>query len=299
MNAKHKKTKHEIPPSQHPLRQWVGFFLKLLITSCALFLVFRNIDAEQLTLHLKSAYKPLLVVALLVLNLGQLVSAMRLRFYYAANDLMLGRAFAVGLYYMGMLFNLVLPGGIGGDGYQAYFMQRTRKFSWKHSVRIVLSARANGLLCLIVYAVLLSFFSARVLAQPFAIPALMLVLVLVFPCYSVVVSRLLKEKLMTQLTATRYSLVVQGMGIVCCYFLLMAFGHGTDNVEYILLFLISSIVSILPVSVGGVGLRELTFFYGTQFFGLDTELGIALSVTFFVLNSASALLGIVAFHKLK
>jgi hypothetical protein len=42
---------------------------------------------------------------------------------------------------------------------------------------------------------------------------------------------------------------------------------------YLAVFLLSSIAAVLPLSVGGLGAREITFLYGLQFLKLDPAPG--------------------------
>ena len=49
------------------------------------------------------------------------------------------------LYYVGMFYNLFLPGGIGGDGYKVWMLRREFSSSWKSLILISFLERLNGL----------------------------------------------------------------------------------------------------------------------------------------------------------
>ena len=52
---------------------------------------------------------------------------------------------------------------------------------------------------------------------------------------------------------------------------------------------------MLPITLGGIGAREVTFFYGAQILGIETDGAVALSISFFVVNALVSLIG-VYFH---
>jgi len=62
--------------------------------------------------------------------------------------------------------------------------------------------------------------------------------------------------------------------------------------SYLLVFLVSSIVAVLPITIGGVGSREFTFMLGAQWLHLDLNLSIALSVVFYLITAFTSLFGI-------
>ena len=114
--------------------------------------------------------------------------------------------------------------------------------------------------------------------------------------YAVLARILLKETLRAQFGAAKYSVLVQGAVVVTALLLLESLGQSGRTVDYLVLFMISGIVSVLPVSIGGIGLRELTFFYGAGPLLLDPELGVTLSVLYFIINTLASLLGVVFFY---
>ena len=59
--------------------------------------------------------------------------------------------------------------------------------------------------------------------------------------------------------------------------------------------MISSIVAVVPLTLGGIGSREVTFFYGAKFLGLDQNISVGVSVLFFLITAMVSLVG-VYFH---
>ena len=96
----------------------------------------------------------------------------------------------------------------------------------------------------------------------------------------------------TQLLTVGYSLVLQGLQIVASWVLLEGLNLSDHAISYLFLFTLSSIVSVLPITLGGIGAREVTFFYGAQVLGIETNGAVALSISFFVINALVSLIGI-------
>jgi hypothetical protein len=87
--------------------------------------------------------------------------------------------------------------------------------------------------------------------------------------------------------------LVQGLQVLCAFTIFRSIGGDEKEVEYLFLFLISSVVATLPVTIGGVGSREISFLYGAQILGLDQNLSIALSLAFYSITVFTSFWGIV------
>lgn len=280
--------------------------LKILCSAGALYLLFHQLDMPRLLALFRSAQWEWIVVAFLMLNLAQLASALRMRFYFMAEKRILSVRYSIILYYIGMLFNMVLPGGIGGDGYKAYMLKRDHRFPLRTSIRLMISGRANGLLFLVLIGLGFGAVSSTLPALlPYPLPLLLLAALVTIICYSQLSRILLKEKVETQIQASAYSFAVQALVAVCAACLFQSLNtsypwaqHGYAP-DYMMLFMISSFVSVLPISVGGIGLRELTFFYGTQLLGLNGEAGVAAALLYFAVNVCASLIGLFCFVAVK
>ena len=89
-----------------------------------------------------------------------------------------------------------------------------------------------------------------------------------------------------------WSLLLQMMQLLSAVFILHAFHQYTDVTEYLFLFFFSAIATALPITVGGVGAREMVFLLGADYLHLNTELSIALSIMFFLLSALVSLGGL-------
>ena len=265
---------------------------KILFSLGALGVVLAQVDLARIGAYLRGIPVEYLAGAFGVLAMAQGMSALRMRCYFASADLMMQRVFALKLYLLGMFYNNVLPGGVGGDGYKVYWFKRHRDFSVKTAIRLLLSERLNGLYVLLLLLVIAAGLSSlAVVVQPYVVWVMIMTSVIITSGYVLFAYWVFKNSWALIVEASWYSVGVQVLttftAVVLCW------GLSVKMVpEYIVLFLIASIVGVIPITLGGVGLRELTFFYGAPLVSVDAEVGIALSLSFFAVYFAVSLLGL-------
>ena len=231
-------------------------------------------------------------------TLSQWFSAVRLKFYYEKAGVPMSQRYAMALHYAGMFYNLLLPGGIGGDAYKVYLLKRTAKFPIMPGIRIQFANRGNGLLAMLMFMLL----TLCLLDAPVPLEWRLLVCLaggaFFVTVYRVIAVRFLKESSQMTWEAFRFSLGVQAMALAAVTTLLLGMHAGENLIEYQLLFLVAAIVGLIPVTVGGLGIREATFFYGATFLShfssvpVDPELGVTLSLCYFAVTAVSSLPGI-------
>jgi uncharacterized membrane protein YbhN (UPF0104 family) len=88
------------------------------------------------------------------------------------------------------------------------------------------------------------------------------------------------------------SIGVQGAQSIATLGLVFALGQGSHWPDYLVLFLVSSVVAMLPITIGGAGARELTFLYGAQFLDIHAEKAVAIGFLFYLISTAVSFLGI-------
>ena len=87
-----------------------------------------------------------------------------------------------------------------------------------------------------------------------------------------------------------YSALVQIAQLGTAYFILKALGVDENIIAYLVIFLVSSITSVL--SIGGFGAREITFYYGALLLNLNETVAVSVSLTFFFITEIVSLFGI-------
>jgi len=262
--------------------------LKLGLSMAALYLVFRRIDIPQLTAAAAGTDWTWLAPALLLFNLSKLLSAVRLNMLFGNAGVTLGHTENIKLYYTGMFYNLFLPGGIGGDGYKVYLLKRSYSTPLKQLISAVLYDRINGVAALgcmagLLGAALVPKYGLILLAGGMlAFPFLWILTRLVF-------SRFLPSFFQGNLYSAGVQ-VAQVLSVICILQVLRM--DVTEYMPYVLLFLVSSIAAALPISVGGIGARELVFVYGAMYLGTEMAAGVVISMIFFLITALSSFAGV-------
>lgn len=283
-------------------RQVIIAFKFIFILSAFTFL-FLKADTAKIFEYIKTTNPFFLLLALLIMIIAQIVSSMRMKYYYARDGLKLNNKFSIGLYFTSMLFNTILPGGIGGDGYKIYTIGKLAGFPHLRAFKLALSERGSGLFALLFLTSIFYIYAGLpqlIIYQDAFIFGLTILLV---PSYFISIFLLLKEKAGTAFGAMQFSFSVQILNVAVIIALLVDLGIDLSNLKdlmgYVVIFMLSSVVSIIPISIGGAGLREITFLYGAKIAGLNPELGIAAALLFFITNILCASIGLLFWHRLE
>ncbi|MBS0236770.1 MAG: flippase-like domain-containing protein [Proteobacteria bacterium] len=291
----------------HKLKFTAILVAKLTVALTLLYFVLRRIDGQILLKLLVNTPLQYPLTAFLLLNLSVVTSALRSRLYFRNNGLNVTRWFFLKLYYVGMLFNIVLPGGIGGDAYKVYVLWRRHHFSRLHGIRIMFYERANGVVLLgIIGAVILPFTGFwEVLQKLIPMPLLVygLLTALIWPVYLALGRIILKDDTSTMISASYYSAIGQILQVLMATAIVWGIEPNIEPYNlynYLFLFAVSSVVSILPISIGGVGLREATFLLGLSWINTASkEAGIALAMMVFIMQALASLIGIIYLYEFR
>jgi len=271
--------------------------LKVLLSALSLWLVFRQIDSRQLWQVLSQVHPGQLLLALGLYLVSRVLGAERLRLLFRQIGLELGLRPSLKLYWLGMYYNLFLPGGIGGDGYKVYLLNRLTGLPVKSLVTASLLDRVLGLLPLGYGLALLGFYLLPDTPYLQDMAYLRWWLLPAIPLGQVLAGWLLERFFPAYRSAlgavTLQSLGVQGSQMLAILVLVQAVGAAGPMAGYLFIFLLSSVVSILPFTIGGAGARELTFLLGAKLFGLPTEAAVAVSLLFYLITALVSLSGVV------
>jgi hypothetical protein len=96
-----------------------------------------------------------------------------------------------------------------------------------------------------------------------------------------------------------YSISVQVMQFMVIIILLSALGVHEHYMTYLLIFGISSIAANLPISVGGIGIREMVFLAGAEYLHLIPEKSVLISLAFYFISMLVSLPGVIWLHQFR
>lgn len=279
-------------------KAYIKFVVKVSITAAALFFVFRKIDIEEFKQAITNSNWLYFGLAVLLFNASKIVAAFRLNELYKVCGLRLSVLYNLKLYYLGMFYNLFLPGSIGGDGYKVYLLNQNTDTKVKDLISATLLDRLSGLTLLFVLGGILLLFSSLELTdipwQALTIAGIAIVLPVFYLGMRIVFPRFVG----TFLRISWLSLIVQ-IGQVACALALLWSLSVTDHItDHLALFMISSVVAVIPFTVGGVGARELVFLYGYQYLTIDKSVSVAFTLMFFASTTITALIGLLFAYKI-
>ncbi|MEX6688549.1 lysylphosphatidylglycerol synthase transmembrane domain-containing protein [Danxiaibacter flavus] len=281
-----------------PLRQHTKSALKLLlkigVTAACLWYVSRKIDWSKSWETIQRSDSLWLMVAVIFFTASKVVSSLRLNIYFKNIGLYLSQTLNLKLSWLGMYYNLFLPGGIGGDAYKVILLNRHYNQSAKLLTAAVLLDRISGLVGLGILAVIYYWFVFNGEQYPWLLVAAILPGIIV---YYFVVKKFFPSFISSFWSTFWIGLLVQGLQVVCVYCLMTALHLHEHHTPYILIFLLSSIIAVLPFTIGGLGAREVVFLWGSNQFLLNRDEAVCISLLFYLITVLVSLAGIIWVYK--
>jgi len=261
--------------------------LKLTVLAVIIILIVRKID-ERLLLRILTSIHPLWILwALVWFALSKFIAALRFNTLLRSDGIHLSTLQNVKLYWLCMYYNLLLPGGISGDGYKIKVLMDHFKRPFKRLLTITLVDRISGMIALGQIGLVMMYFIP--FTEPYRvwiIPAFLLSLIVIWQLY-----RWCHLGTIWWLNTVQ-SIGVQSAQAIATLGLVFALGQQTHWADYLLLFLASSLVAMVPMTIGGAGAREITFLYGSKYLDIDPEKAVAIAFLFYLVSTSVSFLGI-------
>jgi glycosyltransferase 2 family protein len=263
--------------------------LKIVITVLCFWYISTKIDFARAFDAFRKANFGFLFLAVLSLSFSKLLAAFRLNIYFKNINVQLTQWRNIKLYWLGMFYNLFLPGSISGDAYKVVLLNRRYKAPYKKTSAAVLLDRFSGLLAL---GIILSVYGVIVLQNKTRDALLIAGAAAAVIGLYLIVRFFFKDFLPGFWPTFFWGMAVQIFQVVCLYCVLLSLHIPLHQPEWIFIFLVASVVSVLPISLGGgLGTREVVFAEGARFFGLDPHLGVIISLLFYLSNVLSSVWG--------
>ena len=311
------------PINRSAAKTW-QFWLKLAGSLALLSFLLVRTDLHAIGTLFRSLRFPIFFASIFLYILAQMLSVVRWRCLLLAEKINIPFWRLTLLYFEGMFFNLMLPTAIGGDmirGYRVFQMTRRDEAS----LASILVERLSGFVALAIIACIAMIPAYTYLNDP------VVVWLVVMAATGVIgiVAGLLSVRLQTLffrvlngvglgrfherlerlhesirrywthrqalLQAVGLSLILQSLVIMIFYLTSRALNLSVD-VRYFFLFVpLINVISMLPVSIAGLGLREGSSIYFFSKVGLDSAGAISLSLLFFAVTALCSGLGGIAF----
>ena len=279
----------ELPKGESRNIKFLKLLLKIAVTLVCLWYVSKKIDFSKAGQALQNAKVIYLFLALIAFIISKWISAIRLQLYFANIGIHLKPLQNLKLYWLGMFYNLFLPGAISGDAYKVVLLSKNYKLTYKKTTSAVLLDRFSGLLGL---GLLLAVYGTIVLKDKWLI-----LLLLAGAIAAVLVLYLLVKKLFRVFVPSFFSTLFLGIAVQACqvvsvYFIMASLHIPVHTTEYIFIFLVSSVVAVLPLTIGGLGAREIVFLEGSRYFDLIQENSVLISIIFYLITVFTSAFGV-------
>jgi uncharacterized protein (TIRG00374 family) len=300
------------------------FWLKLVVSFALLSLLLLKTDLQALGSLFRSLRIPIFFGSVLLYLVAQLLSTMRWRCLLQAEKIHLPFWRLTLLYYEGMFFNLMLPTAIGGDlirGYQVSRLTDRREAS----LASILVERLSGFAALAIIACIAIIPAYAHVSDPLivwatagsALGMVALVASLLSDRLQTLFFRLLHgvglgrfhdtlhrlyeavQRYWTHRSALALalglSLILQSLVITIFYLISLALNLSVPFRYFFLFVPLMSVVSMLPISIAGLGLREGSAVYLFTKVGMDTAGALSLSLLWFAVTALCSSLGGIVF----
>jgi uncharacterized membrane protein YbhN (UPF0104 family) len=290
-----------------------GLALKIIVSISILVIFFRGIDFNSLK-QLVNEISPFEIIVLLLLTvIRNYVGAVRF-FYLIINKIKVSVPVLMSHYFQASFFNNFLPTAIGGDVLRVFLLS-DYGYSKGESTLYIFIERLIGFYALIFISFTSSLFWEVSPEIFYSIAALFLVyssVLFVFFIFGkkiksrlnivnkiIEVIKLVSAGYQTFLLVFIISLLFQFVSIYISYYVAISI-LGKLNILHFLTFVpLVWFVTMIPVSFGGVGLRELSFFYFLGTIGINREDSLIISLGTYFTLLLSGVIGLIIYYQSK
>lgn len=250
---------------------------------------------------IKSVNKPLLILSLSTHIFGIWITAVRWNTLLGTQKVKLGTTTLTLTVLIGFFFNNFLPTSIGGDVFRTYDAAKKANIPIETSASIIIVERFSGVISASTYAVIALFLGFTAIGnRSFIIPVIIFFIICIIIAFLILNPSILrlnklinkikflkkvKEKLaniyFTFLSFKKfkwvlvrvliYSFLLQ-FAVILNYFLAAkSLGINLNLTAFIFIVPVVTIIAMVPISIGGIGIRENTLVFIITAMGVGSE----------------------------
>lgn len=274
---------------------FIRIFVSLALMS---FLIYRNRGNFGNVLDtLRTLDARFLIIAVVLYFIGISFIVFRWGILLKAHGYNISKPFLWQSAFIGWFYNMLLPTGVGGDFYRVYDLRENKGVPINENISAVVIARIIGTftgITLLIISFFLGMFSYLPKNIVIALVSILGVtlgffMVLFFPRFFRVDVALRKIRFFSKIrpklrefheilvsyrnrlrfvfTAYVYSLIIQTLFITCYYFISLSMGMNINYSMMVFTLPFASIVTSLPIAIGGMGIRENATVFVLESFG--------------------------------
>jgi uncharacterized protein (TIRG00374 family) len=306
-----------------PDKKVAAFTIRLAVAAILLAAILHAVDPSKIKQDLGRLHIHRLALLIVISWIGQLFCAQRWRLFASAQGMHESYWTFFQIYFLGMLFNVGLPSLVGGDTVKAYLISRKTGKALHSGFASVLQDRAVGLISLLIYgswAVFLCPLTWRGLPLWLLYGLVWIGIVLclwliwkgdlVYRKYLIAGSRSLFQRGLALLASFHDSLTnIRGSAgswiqiVMISFFnsglvlwtlqqVSVAAGNPVGIVGFSALFPLIAVVTMLPISLGGLGIREWAYVEGLALLEVPPDMALTIALATSALMIVADLVGI-------
>ena len=282
-----KETSNKLEANKFNFKKILIYLFKIGLSVLAIYIITQKVGLKKVGIYLKSANLVFLLLAFLTFFVSKAIASLRSNCYYRTQELFISEGLNLRLSLLATFYNLFVP-TIGGEGFKVYWLNRNYKTGIKSLAWVAFLDRISGVIALFCLAILL--FPLTMVPLPYKFFAL-LVIPFIYLVYFIIHRLFFQTFHKAWLKVNAYSVIVQSLQITCTFFIMMALNMDQHIIDYLFIFLLSSLAFVLPF----LGAREMAFVFGASYLGLDPELSLTISLLFYLSMAVTALSGLFYF----
>ena len=273
----------------------IKLLLKVAVSVACLWYVSTKINFSEVIVAVKKANVWWLIAGFVMYTISKLFGSKRLNIYFKNIGIILPEWQNIKLYWLGMFYNLFLPGAITGDAYKVLLLSKRYTIPYKKTTSAVLLDRFSGLLSL---GIIASIYSSFILPEKKYAILLIGGSLIAIPVFYYIIRKFFTEFLPGFWSTFFLGAIVQLTILICIYFILFSLAIQNNLSGYVFIFLIAAVASVLPISVGGgLGVREFVMIEGAKYAGLEAHTALLVSLLFYAITVICSLAGIIYVFK--
>ena len=282
--------------------------LKLTISSALLYIILSRTGPERVFSILKDMSLSAFVSAVLLSLFAQFISTLRWKLLLPGK---LGIRKLFSLYMIGSFFNIMLPSLIGGDAVKAFYLYKTSGRGSLTLASIFMDRYLGFVMLIVICAIAFPFGYSYFQNSPITWVLPLTVLVFIISSLLFFSLRLGKGiKILSEIydyfysywnqkgiivMALLISVLVQLLNIFAVYILALGLGEHVPLLACLIFLPLIVMFTALPISISGIGIREVAFVFFFSLISIRPDVATALSLSWFLSTTAGSLLGLVEY----
>jgi len=287
------------------MKKIISTLFKISVSAILLIYLFRKIDIKDVLQNMQGMYIPYILIGMVLYILGQVVCAYRWKLLSEILDFQYRLKEFVILYFAGLFFSLFLPTAVGGDVGKCYFLAR-RDGKILPAIVSVLADRGTGLVVIVLLSgISLYLYGWTHIPQQITLGILianiLLIIALIAPFFIGKYLSLLGRPAALSLTFWKNpSSLVKAIAISFVFHMMIIMIHILIGLSlnlnipwryYFFLIPLVVTISMLPISLAGLGIREGAYVYFLSLIGIPQTEAMTFAFGWLFIVMVSSLLG--------